>query len=72
MTKTVTLQPNNDWFLITGRRVCGKKFRIVTANPIHAFGINLFDGNVWLVRNGKRMLIERVRSSFRTKLVHLQ
>lgn len=68
---TITLQPD-DQFLITGRRVCGKKFRITTVNPRQAFGINLFDGNIWLVRNGKRMLIERVRSSFTTKLVHLQ
>lgn len=69
--KTITLLPD-DQFLVTGRRVCGKRFRIVTTNPHYAFGIILFDGNIWLVRNGKRTLVERVRTSFTTKLIHLQ
>lgn len=68
---TITLQPD-DRFLITGRRVCGKKFRIVTSNAMHAFGINLFDGNIWLVRNGKRKLLQRVQSSFYTIVNHLR
>lgn len=71
MIKTITLQPD-DHFLIIGNRVCGKKFRIVTTSPIQAFGINLFDGNIWLVRNGKRKLLQRVQSSFYTVVNHLQ
>jgi len=45
---------------VTGVDVYGKRFKIVTDNAIHAFGINLFRGSVWEVdKNGKRKLLRR-------------
>lgn len=47
-------------YIITGVDVYGKRFRIKTSNYIHAMGINLYNGSVWLLKNGKRTLIKRV------------
>jgi len=49
-----------DKYLVTGITVSGKRFRIKTDNPIHAFGINLYQGTVWLLRRGKRKMLKRV------------
>ena len=50
-----------DVFHVTGRDVRGRRFkRITTASWMHACGINLYDGSRWLVRDGKRYLINRV------------
>ena len=44
---------------VTGVDRAGKRFKIVTSNPIHAFGINVWKGTLWLVREGKRTMIQR-------------
>jgi len=49
-----------DTYHITGLTTNGHRFRIITNNPFHAMGINLYRGSVWLVRNGKRSLVKRV------------
>jgi len=51
-----------DSFVVTGRLYRHKKNfpAIHTESYSHAMGINLWNGSVWLVRNGKRILIERV------------
>lgn len=48
-----------DAYHVTGKTVHGKRFKIVTENPHHALGINLWRGSVWLVREGKRRLVKR-------------
>lgn len=69
--KTITLLPT-DSFLVTGRKTHSKKrFRFVTTVPYHAFEINLFNGLIWLVRDNKRILLQRVQRSFTTIKVHL-
>ena len=46
---------------VTGTLVNGRRFKTIkTTNVHHAFGINLWNGSVWQVRNGKRMLVKRV------------
>jgi hypothetical protein len=50
-------------WIVTGVDVYGKRFRIVTVNRIHAFGINLYNGSVWRVDpDGKRVLRKRVKN----------
>lgn len=45
---------------VTGITTSGKRFKIVTTNMRHAFGINLYRGSVWQ-RNedGTRTLLKR-------------
>jgi len=47
-----------DTFLVTGKDRSGKRFRRVFSSWRQALAINLWQGNVWLVRNGKRKLIQ--------------
>lgn len=69
--KTITLLPT-DSFLVTGRKISGERFRVSTTNPRHAFGINLFNGSVWLIRDNKRILLQRVRASHYSIVKHLR
>lgn len=48
-------------YVVTGVDRNGRRFRIVTANPHHALGINLWRGSLWLIENGRRRLLQRVR-----------
>ena len=46
---------------ITGVDRNGKRFKIVTSNPIHAAGINVWRGTKWIVdENGKRKVLQRI------------
>ena len=45
---------HGDIYHITGVTVCGKRFKIVTSNPIHALGINLWKGSVWQIKVGEK------------------
>jgi len=45
---------------VTGVDRTGKRFRIVTLSQIHAYGINVWQGSVWIVRDGTRKLLHRV------------
>jgi hypothetical protein len=47
-------------YLVIGRDTRGKKFRLVYSDIRWALGINLWDGRVWEVSNGKRKLIKEV------------
>ena len=58
---TWTHRPGDE-YLVTGKDVKGKRFRIRTSNWVHADGINLFNGSVYLIREGKRTLVKAVRN----------
>lgn len=48
-------------YVITGVDTNGKRFKpIRTTNRMHAYGINLHRGSLWMVVNGHRRLIRRV------------
>lgn len=47
-------------YLITGIDRNGKKFKIKTSNAIQAMGINLHREKIWMIKNGKRTLLESV------------
>lgn len=49
-----------DKFHITGVTARGKRFKTVTESVAMALGVNLWRGNVWLVRDGKRRSIRKV------------
>lgn len=49
-----------DRYLVTGRKVDGSAFRQEFSNPYHALYINLWEGRVWLLRSGRRILVKRV------------
>lgn len=52
-----------DLYLVTGVPYQGgKRFRRSFGNWRHAEGINLWRGSKWLIRDGKRYLICRVRN----------
>lgn len=54
------IHKDGDKYLIIGKIVNGKRFRISSGNPIYAMNINLWNGRVWQVRDGKRTLLKRV------------
>jgi len=46
---------------VTGKTINGQRFKIVTSNAIHAFGINLHRGTRWLVLHSrKRQVLQRI------------
>ena len=49
-------------YIVTGKQVNGRRFRLQYDDARYAFGINLWNGRVWGVRkdNGKRQLLKRV------------
>jgi hypothetical protein len=49
-----------DRYLVTGTDVHGRRFRWWCATWPQCKGINLFRGSRWLLRDGKRYLIDRV------------
>jgi hypothetical protein len=49
-----------DVYHVTGVDREGKRFKIVTKDWNYAANINLWRGSRWLVRAGKRWLINRV------------
>lgn len=51
-----------DMFHITGVDRGGKRFKIVTSNWIHASSINVWRGTRWLVRGGRRYVIQRIHN----------
>lgn len=54
------IHKKGDTYLITGRTTDGRKFRHTYSNPMMAMAINLWQGRVWQVRNGKRKLLKTV------------
>lgn len=58
----ITLQ-EGDKFLVTGRYYNStRKFRMLLSSWQQANCINLWNGNVWLVRDGHRKLVKSVRN----------
>ena len=53
-------QQAGDAYHVTGVDVRGRRFKIVTTSWAYARGINVWNGSRWLVRDGRRTLIERV------------
>jgi hypothetical protein len=51
-----------DQYVVTGVTTNGKRFRRITDNWIFAEGINLWRGSKWLLRDGKRYLLNRFRN----------
>lgn len=51
---------DGDYYLVTGVCTDGKRFTIQRSTWFTASCINLYRGSKWLVRGGKRYLIERV------------
>ena len=49
-------------YLVTGKLVNGKRFRLETSSYFHANGINLFNGRVYGIHalTGKRVLLKAV------------
>lgn len=48
-------------YVVTGRLFNGKRFRCTTASRMHAFGIALWRGSVWVILpTGKRKRLKRV------------
>jgi hypothetical protein len=51
----------DDLYIVTGVLVNGQRFRaMVFESWQQADGINLYRGSKWLLRNGKRHLIQRI------------
>lgn len=48
-----------DRYLAIGRLVDGKRFRIESANPYNVLYRNYYDARVYLLRDGKRILVQR-------------
>ena len=60
MQKTIIIQ-DGDKFVVTGKFKNNKNFKAMTfSNWRQAQCINLWRGNRWLLRDGKRTLIESV------------
>ena len=49
-----------DSFVVTGTRTDGKRFTIHTKHWWHARGINVWHGSKWLLRDGRKWLIQRI------------
>jgi hypothetical protein len=51
-----------DQYVATGIDRNGKRFRRVSSNWMYISGINTWKGSKWLVRGGKRFLIQRIEN----------
>ncbi len=63
LTKSTTMgeaQRFFDSFVVTGVTTRGKRFTQKYVSIYNAFNINLFRGNVWGVKDGKRQKIKSV------------
>jgi len=47
-------------YVVTGKLFNGRRFKITTASRMHAFGINLWRGSIWVISGGKRKRLKRV------------
>jgi hypothetical protein len=54
------IHQENDEYLVTGRLTNGRRFRVSTKNWTYAKAINVYRGNKWLIRNGKRYKIQSI------------
>lgn len=49
-----------DVYIATGVDISGRRFRIKSNNWTYLNGVNIWRGSKWLLRDGKRWLIQRV------------
>jgi len=49
-----------DKFIVTGVDVRGRRFKTTSDSYAHVRGINVWRGSKWLLRDGKRTLLERI------------
>ena len=49
-----------DYYAVTGVTARGKRFSVQCSSWAHARGVNVYKGNKWLVRNGRRRLIQSI------------
>ena len=54
-------KPKTGKYIVTGLDVGGKRFALRTDSYIHAMGINLYQGTVWEIIDGKR---KRIKSTY--------
>lgn len=54
------IAPLGSTYVVTGTTPGGKRIKITTTSRMHAFGINLWRGTVWVIENGKRRALKRV------------
>lgn len=58
--KVEWVQDKLDRYVVTGVTTCNKRFSYTYQDWPSANGINLYRGSKWLLREGKRYLIQRV------------
>jgi hypothetical protein len=49
---------STDNYLIIGKDALGKPFRKESSNPKYMMSINVYTGNLWLLRDGRKYLIK--------------
>jgi hypothetical protein len=57
---TTWIQRPGDIYVVTGVDLRGRRFRYQTSIWLQARSINVYRGSRWLVRDGKRTLLERI------------
>lgn len=60
MAKDFIHKPGDTYVVIGFYYNSTRKFRNTYSNPHQAIGINLWNGRVWQVRDGKRTLVKHV------------
>ena len=53
-------EEDGDCYHVTGIDRNGRRFKLVCTSWFHAKGINVWQGSKWLVRDGRRYLIQRI------------
>lgn len=56
------LPRSGDMFVVTGTRCDGQRFTLTVKSWAHARAINVWRGSKWLLRDGKRWLIQRINN----------
>lgn len=54
------ISQTGDKYLVTGKDRSGKRFRIETSSWPYANSLNVWNGNKYLLRDGKRFLIQKI------------
>lgn len=53
---------SGDMFVVTGTRCDGQRFTLTVKSWAHARAINVWRGSKWLLRDGRRWLIQRIKN----------
>ena len=60
--KKVWQHKAGDYYAVTGVTARGKRFSVQCSSWGRARGVNVYRGNRWLVRDGKRWLIQSINN----------